>query len=248
MDNSVFTQIMERKSVRQFLDQPLTKEEEDSILQAACQSPTAGNQQLYTILKITDPDLKSRLADLCDHQKFIATAPFVLVFLADCVRWKKVYDSVGITSRDVNVGDLMLAFMDSCIAAQNAVVAAWSLGIGSCYIGDILENKEDVSECLHLPRHIMPAGMLVFGYPTQQQLSRKKPSRFDLDYIVQENTYRERTSQEHQEAFEKRAAKDGLKTFSYKQWIEAFVKRKYDSDFSQEMSRSTAMYLNDFKK
>lgn len=46
------------------------------------QAPTAGNQMLYTILQITDQNLKERLAETCDHQPFIAKAPLVLVFLA----------------------------------------------------------------------------------------------------------------------------------------------------------------------
>ena len=143
MDNEVLQALSARKSVRVYTDEPVTEAERNAILQAAFQAPTAGNQQLYTILNITDPALKARLADLCDHQPFIAKAPLVLVFLADCRRWLQAYKAAGIEDvRTPGVGDLLLAMADTCIAAQNAVVAAESLGIGSCYIGDVIENAE----------------------------------------------------------------------------------------------------------
>ena len=90
----------------------------------------------------------------------------------------------------VAFGDLLLAASDTNIAAQNAVVAAESMGVGSCYIGDIMENCEIHREMLRLPEHVFPAAMLVFGYPTQQQMDRVKPVRCDLKHIVHENAYR----------------------------------------------------------
>ena len=176
MDNEILQVLSARKSVRVYTDEPVTEAERNAILQAAFQAPTAGNQQLYTILNITDPALKARLADLCDHQPFIAKAPLVLVFLADCRRWLQAYKAAGIEDvRTPGVGDLLLAMADTCIAAQNAVVAAESLGIGSCYIGDVIENAEQMREALHLPEHVVPACMLVFGRPTDQQKARPKP-------------------------------------------------------------------------
>ena len=84
----------------------------------------------------------------------------------------------------------MLAFSDAAIAAQNAVVAAESLGIGSCYIGDIMENCEAQRTLLRLPEYVFPAVMLVFGWSTAQQKERKKPKRCPMIHIVHENTYR----------------------------------------------------------
>ena len=81
-NNAILSALSARKSVRVFTPDPVTPDERAAILNAAFQAPTAGNQQLYTILDITDPALKATLADLCDHQPFIAGAPLVLVFLA----------------------------------------------------------------------------------------------------------------------------------------------------------------------
>lgn len=241
--NEVISQLKERKSVRVFTDRPITREETTAILEAAVHAPTAGNQQLYTIIHVTDPQLKEQLAESCDHQPFIAQAPLVLVFCADCRKWYEAFKAFDCQPRDPGVGDLMLAISDTNIAAQNAVVAAHSLGIGSCYIGDIMENAETQRKLLNLPEYVFPAAMLVFGYPAQSQLEREKPPRADLRHIVHENGYREMDKQELQEMF---SCKTGIKTFE--EWIKAFCNRKYNSDFSREMTRSVEVFLQDFQK
>lgn len=241
-DNEILRALAGRKSVRVFTDEPVTEAERAAILQAAFEAPSAGNQQLYTILNITDPALRQTLADLCDHQPMIAAAPFCLVFLADCRRWPRAYRAAGVTPRPAGPGDLMLAVADACIVAQNAVTAAESLGIGSCYIGDILENAEAVRSALALPARVVPAAMLIFGRPTDQQRRRPKPRRFAPAAIVCENTYRDRTEAELRADFSARAGGD----YDFDAEIRAFCARKYDSDFSREMSRSAAVYWRDF--
>ena len=247
MHNEVLEQLRQRKSIRAFAPEPITAEERTAILEAAAQAPTAGNQQFYTILEITDQPLKERLADLCDHQPFIAKAPMVLIFLADSRRWNQVYRAAGMEPRPAQAGDALLAVADACIAAQNAVTAAWSLGIGSCYIGDVLENCEQMREALHLPPAVLPAAMLVLGRPTQQQAGRTKPARFALDYVVQQNAYSDHTPEEHRAALEQRAAEGGNSQFDFDRWVQSFAKRKYESEFSREMSRSAAVYLRDYR-
>ena len=241
-DNQTLRELYARKSVRAFTDEPVTKEEQAAILEAAFQAPTAGNQQLYTILNITDPDLRRTLADLCDHQPMITKAPFCLVFLADCRRWPRVFRTAGQEIRDPGPGDLLLAVADSCIAAQNAVTAAESLGIGSCYIGDVLENCEEMRKALHLPAYVVPAAMLIFGRPTQQQKDRAKPVRFPREAVVCENLYRDRTEEELRADFAARAGGE----YDFDAKIPPFCAFKYNSDFSKEMSRSAAVYLKDF--
>ena len=129
--NPILQSLYARKSVRVFEEKAIPAGMKQAILEAAAQAPSAGCQQLYTILDITDPALKAALADSCDHQPFIAKAPLVLVFCADCRKWYDAYKEAGCTPRTPGVGDLMLAVTDTAIAAQNAVVAAESFGIGS---------------------------------------------------------------------------------------------------------------------
>ena len=241
--NQVIRQLKERKSVRVFTDRSIAPEEVSAILEAAVNAPTAGNQQLYTIIHVTDPQLKEQLAESCDHQPFIAKAPLVLVFCADCRKWYRTFREYGCDSRMPGVGDLMLAVSDTNIAAQNAVAAAQSLGIGSCYIGDIMENAEQQRQLLSLPAYVFPAAMLVFGYPTGQQLERPKPPRSEMCHIVHENSYRDMDARELKQML---SVKAGVGPFE--DWIRAFCNRKYNSDFSREMTRSVQVYLEDFQK
>ena len=81
--NPILQSLYARKSVRVFEEKAIPAGMKQAILEAAAQAPSAGCQQLYTILDITDPALKAALADSCDHQPFIAKAPLVLVFMAN---------------------------------------------------------------------------------------------------------------------------------------------------------------------
>ena len=239
--NAIIRSLFDRKSVRVFTDREITPEEKALILQSAAQAPTAGNQQLYTILDITDQAIKDTLVKTCDNQPFIATAKMVLIFCADCKKWYDAFLSAGCEPRNPGVGDLALAISDATIAAQNAVVAAESLGIGSCYIGDIMENCEAHRELLHLPRYVFPCCMLVFGYPTQQQKNREKPRRAAMAHIVHENGYRMMDAEELQQLFEPKWGNQ-----NYGNSMKRFCERKYNSEFAREMSRSVEVYLEDF--
>ena len=237
----ILQSLYDRKSVRAYTQQEIPEEAVRTILTAATQAPSPGNQQLYTIFRVTAPEAKHVLSESCDHQPFIEQAKLVLIFCADCRKWYNAFLEAGAQPRQPDVGDLLLAVSDANIAAQNAVTAAEALGIGSCYIGDIMENIETQRKILSLPRYVFPAAMLVFGYPTEQQKTRQKPGRVDLRYIVQENTYREWTGAELRDMF---AGKTGAR--SYEDWMRAFCARKYNSDFAREMSRSVRKYLEDF--
>ncbi len=245
--NEVLKQIKNRKSVRVFEERPIEPEIKKEILQAAFEAPTAGCMMLYSILDITDNALKERLAVACDNQPFIAKAPLVLVFLADYQRWYDAFCLTDVEPRKPGEGDLLLSCADAIIAAQNTVVAAESLGVGSCYIGDIIENQEEIRELLDLPDYVVPAAMLVYGYPVEQQKTRKKPERFEAEYIVFENKYRRLSEEEHLEMQTVRNKRSGYPERDVKQDIKALCNRKYMSDFSLEMNRSAGEYLKRFR-
>ncbi len=233
--NEVLRQLHDRRSVRVYEDRPVEAEVKQAILEAAIQAPTAGNMALYTILDITDPEMKQKLSVSCDNQPFIATAPLVLIFCADYRRWYDVFCKFVEDVRKPAMGDLFLAQADALIAAQNAVVAAQSLGLGSCYIGDITENFEYHRELLNLPQYVVPAAMLCFGYPTAQQLGRPKPPRHAVSDLVHENGYESEKSAAMDRMLSSQQGKAGEELADY---ILRFCKRKWNSDFSQEMSRS----------
>jgi len=233
--NETLREIYARKSVRAYAERKITAEEREALLGAALQAPTAGNMTLYTILEITDPKLKEALSESCDHQPFIARAEMVLLFCADYKRWYDMFLRYENTPRKPAEGDLFLAQADAIIAAQNVVVAAESMGIGSCYIGDIVENFEYHKKLLKLPAYVVPACMICLGYPTEQQMERPKPPRFAIEEIVHENGYDMEKGSTMAEMLKKR---QGLDDEAFADWLHRFCKRKWDCDFSEEMSRS----------
>ena len=239
MENKTLEVLYARKSVRAYEDRPIPEEDVRRILNAAVQAPSAGNMALWTIIRVTDEEKKRRLAVTCDNQPFIAKAPLVLVFCADYKRWFDAFSALdlgGEALRRPGEGDLMLAAVDTVIAAHASVVAADALGYGSCHIGDILEHCEEQREILGLPEYVTPICMAVYGVPTQQQIERKKPARFDLDELVHENAYRDVGAQGMRKMLERRQSLSGE---AFDRWMLAFCKRKWNSAFSEEMTRST---------
>lgn len=238
MENSTIELINKRKSVRVFTDREISPEDRDRIFLGAAMAPTAGNQQLYTILDIRSQGKKEALAKTCDNQDFIAKAKLVLVFCADCKKWLDAYNLAGCQPRKPGPGDFLLAVNDALVAAQSAVMVAESLGIGSCYIGDIMENYELHKDILHLPDYVFPATMVVFGYPTEGQVKRQKPKRLAKDYFVFEDTYPDYSQEGVREFMEEKAeGKDPI------EWLRAFCQRKYHSAFALEMNRSVESFL-----
>ena len=240
--NEITRSLKNRKSVRVFTEKEIDENIKEEILLCAVNAPTAGNQQLYTILDIRDKELLKKLSVSCDNQPFIADSKFTLIFCADFKKWYDAFKATGCEPRELGEGDLLLAVSDTLIAAQNAVCAAESFGIGSCYIGDIMENCEIHREMLKLPDYVFPAAMIVFGYPADSQIRREKPERADMKHIVHTDTYRVMEKDELQELFGIKA-----KEKSYEDWMKAFCNRKYNSDFSVEMSRSVGEYLKQWK-
>ena len=237
--NEVLTQLRERKSVRVFTDRPVEQDVKQAVLEAALQAPTAGNMSLFTILDITDPEIKAALAKSCDNQPFIATAPMVLIFCADYQRWYDVFCKHCEEVRLPQEGDLFLAQADAIIAAQNAVVAAHSLGLGSCYIGDITENFEFHQKLLNLPKYAVPAAMLCIGYPTEQQMNRPKPPRFAVADLVHENGYDPKKADMGAMLMER----NDIPEEELGDFVRRFCNRKWNSEFSCEMSRSCAQII-----
>ena len=241
--NKTIEELIKRRSIREFIDKEISNEDKQLIIEAAVNAPSAGNMQMYSIIDITEQDIKDKLAILCDNQPFIAKAKMILIFCADYQKWLDTFNDLQLEPRHLDSGDFLLSSIDATIAAQNSVTAAFSLGIGSCYIGDILENCEQVVELLQLPNYVIPTCMVVFGYADLNNLKGSKPKRAANEYVVFENKYKRLSSDELKAMYlSKQIPKD------YKEWMKAFIARKYNSDFLKEMSRSVNKYLEKYRK
>jgi len=251
VENPTLDLIMTRRSVRSFEDRAVAAETRDLVLAAALRAPTAGNMMLYGVIEVEDQAIKDKLAVSCDDQPFIARAPWVLVFVADYQRWMDYFEAsragkLGAESARPREADLLLAIDDALVAAQTAVIAAESLGLGSCYIGDIMERFELHRELLGLPRYTFPAAMLCLGYPTAQQRARPKPPRFERRHIVFKNRYERRKPEDFVEMFgaEPYASAPllpGASNFGQHMYL-----RKFSAAFSEEMRRSVRRALKEW--
>ena len=255
MMNPVLETIHQRKSVRAYEDKPLPEDVRDMILKSAMRAPTAGNMMLYSIIEVSDQEAKSKLVETCDNQPFIAKAPLVLIFLADYQRWVDYFKVSGVeqlcTEKGVPMvvpeeGDLFLACCDALIAAQTTVIAAESMGVGSCYIGDILENYEIHREMFALPQYAVPICMVCFGYPSQEQRERERTERFGEEFIVFKNRYRHLGEDEFKEMYA--GTNERMKAGSADQPDQPNVgirmyKRKFSAEYAVEMRRSVRAIL-----
>lgn len=257
--NQTLKVIDRRKSVRAYSDQPVTEEEKNLILQATFRAPTAGNLMLYSIIEVEDQAIKDRLAETCDHQPFIARAPYLLLFLADYQRWFDYYTycEVERRSRELNLpyrtpqaGDMLLACCDALIAAQTAVIAAESLGIGSCYIGDILEHYEIHKKLFNLSPYTLPITLVCFGHPVSKGEPANRTPRFGREFIVHKNTYRRFNHEEMEAMFQevrRRYYADGKYPNGAENVGQTYFFRKFVADYSIELSRSVKEYLKNWE-
>lgn len=256
--NETINLLNNRKSLRVYSDQPVTRENIDTIIQGAMRAPTAGNMMLYTILEVSRQEDKDRLVETCDHQPFIGKAPLVLVFLADMQRWEDYYKASNVPEFCKTKGktfvtsqesDLMLACCDALIAAQQAVVVAESIGIGSCYIGDIMENIEIHRKMFNLPNRVFPVTMLCFGYFKDSYLTQTPRPRFDQKFIHFKDQYQRISQEGFKEMFEHL---EGDSNTRFLENAENFAQHHYlkktGADFSEEMRRSVKIALKDWVK
>jgi len=257
--NQIIELLLSRKSVRAYEDRVIPEEVKEVIIRSAMRAPTAGNQMLYSIVEVADPKAKEILAETCDNQPFIAKSPLVLLFLADYQRWYDYYIVSGVPElcsekgekmRKPEEGDLFLACCDALIAAHTSVIAAESMGIGSCYIGDIMENYEKHKELFDLPEYVFPIAMICFGYPTEQQKERLQPERYKQEYIVFRDKYKRLNKEEFEDMFKStndRLFGDGTRINEVENYGQHMYIKKFSSDFSKEMSRSVQKILKNWK-
>ena len=249
--------LMNRRTHRSFIRKPISAEHRELMQKATLRAPTAGNMMFYSVIEVTDQEKRDRLAHLCDNQSMIATAPLVWLFLSDVRKWVNFYRDSGsiakgeaqnISWRAPGAGDLLLAMSDALIAAQSAVVAAESLGIGSCYIGDVLEQHEQIVKLFDLPQYTAVATLVIFGYPKNPAPLARPARRCPIDSIFMENSYREPHLSELERAFglqQEQLREQRILPFDNTGTIaDYYYFRKHTSDFMEEMNRSSKAIID----
>ncbi|MGV3264289.1 oxygen-insensitive NADPH nitroreductase [Cytobacillus pseudoceanisediminis] len=202
--NEVINLLMDHRSVRNFEDRPLSKEQIETIVLSAQAASTSSFVQAYSIIGITDKVKKAKLAEFAGNQNYVAENGHFFVFCADLHRHEVMgqMENINVIPSIESTEKFMVAVIDAALAAQNAAVAAESLGLGICYIGGIRNNLEGVAELLKTPDRVIPLFGLAVGYPSKK--NDKKP-RLPLQHIYHENEYKqdETAYREELEAYNK---------------------------------------------
>lgn len=255
MNEDTIRLIENRKSSRAFIEKEIDKATIDKLKELTMRAPSAGNMLLYSVLEITDKMKKAKLAKICDNQIMIEKAPLVWIFLADMNKWltyfkeAKCDEKENLEIRKIGIGDLHLSLQDAIIAGQNCAISAEALGLTSCYIGDVIENFEELKTLLDLPPHVAPACMLIMGYPTKSLKDRPLTKRAPLDSnIFMENSYKMQNLEDL--SYQYSVMENNLKEIGIlskeKCYADHYYKRKFSSSFMKEMNRSCQVILENW--
>jgi len=196
----VMQAIRGRRSIRRYDDRPVPQEIIDELLEAARLAPSTSNLQTWRFKVITDASTRKSLREAAFNQRFVEAAPVVIVACADfnafgdratrtmeLLRTRSVRVSLPMLLRTLRSGkaedleerNLTGAIINVSIAVENIVLAAVSLGLGTCWVRAF--QPERVSEILSLPPECPPLFLLPLGYPAEDPEAR---SRKPLDEIL----------------------------------------------------------------
>jgi len=200
--NRTLKLLIERASCRSFSDKEIASDVLGVILEAGIRAPSGGNLQPFSIIKIEEDETKQKLAELCERQYFIAQAPVNLLF---CIDWHRIERwaelEIAPFTATSSFRHFWISFQDTVISAQNICTAADSLGLGSVYIGSVLECFKELRDMFHLPEGVFPIVLLSLGYPRSRPAPRKKLA---VDAMVHQEEYHEMEDQELLDVFNKK--------------------------------------------
>jgi nitroreductase len=201
--NEVLAQQLAHRSVRSYRPDPVSDETLTALVAAAQSAPTSGNLQLWSVVAVRDQARRARLAELAGEQDFIAQAPLLLVWLADLARARQVTERIGQASSEGAdfVEAALLGFVDVALAAQNAALAAESLGLGTVFVGAIRNRPLEVAAELDLPANVFPVFGLTVGRPDRYDETTVKP-RLPQQAVLHHEQYALEPQAAHVEAYE----------------------------------------------
>ncbi|HEY2493451.1 MAG TPA: oxygen-insensitive NADPH nitroreductase [Paenibacillus sp.] len=236
--NDTLALLMNHRSIRAYKDTPISQDQLASIVAAGQMASTSSNVQAYSVIAVTDTEVKGKLAKLAGNQVYIEQCPVFLVWCADLYRLKKASEPhLGDTSFEDSTENFIVATVDTTLAAQNTAVAAESLGLGIVYIGGIRNQIAEVSELLGLPELVYPLFGMCIGYPEQE--SGLRP-RLPMKAVLHMNGYSKEQSVEETKAYDA----------TTRQYLLERTNGQNDATWSQMMAKRlaepTRMHMKDF--
>ena len=177
MDNPIINSLINRKSVRKYTDQKPSDEVIETVVRAGQQAPFAG--QLYSVL-------------LNRKKRNPFGAPLLFTLCVDMHKLELIMARRGWKTASNNLSLLFFGIQDAAYAAENMVIAAESLGMGSCFLGMTPYRAPQIQKAYHLPQRVLPLVELTMGYPAEDCPPRP---RYPLEYTLFEDRYPEMTDE-----------------------------------------------------
>ena len=181
--------ILSRRSIRNFLNKPISKELLTLLLAAAQSAPSKSNLQQYSILVIQDQNIKNEISNLIGNTKWALTAPIFFLYLADIRRNIKITNDRGYEHKNNNVDTFMNGVIDAALSMQSTICASESLGLGVCPISMIRNIIEEVKVICKLPKGVFPIAGLALGWPDQKS---NVSIRLSQDIVIHFDKYDEK--------------------------------------------------------
>ncbi|MFL7024468.1 oxygen-insensitive NADPH nitroreductase [Enterovibrio norvegicus] len=180
--NQTIESLLSHRSIRKFNNQPISDEQRNVILDCARAASTSSFIQCTSVIRAVDQEKRRLLAEYAGGQPYVAEAAEFFVWCADFNRHLQIKPDAKLGFAE----QTLIGAIDGALAAQNALAAAESLGLGGVYIGGLRNNPEKVSELLGLPMNVIPLFGLCLGHPAQNP--EVKP-RLPSSLYVHEDTY-----------------------------------------------------------
>jgi nitroreductase len=193
MEYDLFDVIDRRASIRQYEDRPVADDILQKVVSAGQRAPYAG--QLYTIIVTSDPVKRQAVGELLGALP--RKAPVLMLFCVDFRRLNKFVRRYKREIRMANSGLLWWGIQDACYAAENVVLAAEALGLGSCFLGGTPWQSRGLCELFSIPQEVFPVVGLVLGYAAEHPEPRP---RLPLKFVVHWDGYHDLTEEDVTEA------------------------------------------------
>lgn len=187
--NDSLTTILSHRSIRAYLSQPLPSGTLELLVAAAQSAATSSNLQTWSVVAVEDVERRGKLSQLAGNQAHIRQCPLFLVWLADLARLTHIATSLGLPHAGLDYLEMfVMATVDAALAAQNAAVAAESLGLGIVYIGAMRNHPEEVAALLDLPPQVFAVFGMCVGYADSEKPAAVKP-RLPQSAVLHRETY-----------------------------------------------------------
>jgi len=227
--NAVIELLKQHRSIRKFRPEPIDQATLNTLVEAGQAAATSSFIQACTLIQVDDPDLRQQLAECAGGQAYVASAARFLVFCADMRRHQLACEMHQAPMQSGYTEQFLTASLDCGLFAQNVVVAAESLGLGTVYIGGIRNQIARVAELLELPELVYPVFGLCLGYPDQNP--ETKP-RLPLPVVLKQDRYDDSADREQIAAYDEqvrqyyRTRTGGNKEMSWSEQISGMLAKE----------------------